>query len=209
VGDGLPDSDYPSSPTSNSSFVLRGMIYVILELLIEHPYHGMHQISAIQIKVGHFTKEDAVRSKDESARYRQKAAIQIAQLLGNDKRAREPWNKIYQSNSTYHALAMVKNDADNRTGRDLTLDKYIESKDLKTRVPVIKVPPATLQVEVRADCNYKSLPVIADFKNKMSIANDLSAPEIIVAIPLYGKRDFSYWALWALLPGLACCRHPS
>lgn len=139
------------------------------------------------MKIGHFMKEDAVRSKDESARSRQKAAIQIAQLLGNDKRAREPWNKIYQSNSTYHALAMVKNDADNRTGRDLTLDKYIESKDLKTRVPVIKVPPATLHVEVRADCNYKSLPVIADFKNKMSIANGLSAPKIVVAIGSDGK----------------------
>ena len=31
----------------------------------------------------------------------------------------------------------------------------------------------------------------------------------IGGIPSCGKTDFSYWALWALLPGLACCRHPS
>ena len=29
------------------------------------------------------------------------------------------------------------------------------------------------------------------------------------SIPSCGRSDFSYWALWALLPGLACCRHPS
>ena len=27
--------------------------------------------------------------------------------------------------------------------------------------------------------------------------------------PFVWQRDFSYWALQALLPGLACCRHPS
>jgi hypothetical protein len=31
----------------------------------------------------------------------------------------------------------------------------------------------------------------------------------IFGIPLCGRSDFSYWALWALPPGLACCRHPS
>ncbi|KAF2112982.1 hypothetical protein BDV96DRAFT_497142 [Lophiotrema nucula] len=160
---------------------------LVFRVCVDHPYHGMHQIFAIQMKVGPITREDAVRSKDESARSRQRAAIQIAQLLSNDKRARSTWSRVHHSDEIYHALAMTKNDQDNKTGRELTLDRYPESVQMKNKIPALKVPPATLQVEVRSDCNYRSLPVIESFKNKMSIANGLSAPKIIVAIGSDGK----------------------
>jgi ataxia telangiectasia mutated family protein len=54
-------------------------------------------------------------------------------------------------------------------------------------VPKLNVPPATLQVEVRANMNYTDLPRIQKFKPTMSIANGLSAPKIITAIGTDGK----------------------
>jgi ataxia telangiectasia mutated family protein len=54
-------------------------------------------------------------------------------------------------------------------------------------VPRLNIPPATLQVEVRANRNYSDLPKIHSFKPKMSIANGLSAPKIITAFGTDGK----------------------
>lgn len=160
---------------------------LVFRICVDHPYHGMHQIFAIQMKVGPITREDVVRSRDELAKSRQRAASTIAQMLSTDKRARAYWAAIFQSNELYHDLAMFKNEADNRQGREISLDKYHESKALLKKIPLLNVPPATLQIEVRPNCDYKNLPKITGFKPKMSIANGLSAPKVITAIGDDGK----------------------
>jgi len=165
--------------------LLRNLVF---RICIEHPYHGMHQIFAIQMKVGNITREDVVRSKDEAARSRQKAANAIADYLGKDSRSRPIWNVISRSNQIYHALAMFKDEKDNRQGREIRLDKYPESRELLQKIPAFNVPPATLQIEVRPDCKYSDLPTIRSWKETMSIANGLSAPKIISAIGSDGKQ---------------------
>ncbi|KAF2744994.1 hypothetical protein M011DRAFT_470010 [Sporormia fimetaria CBS 119925] len=165
---------------------------LVYRICVDHPYHGMYQIFAIQMKV-FMSKEDTVRSKDESAKSRQQAASTIASWLHKDKRAQTRWNSIAQAAGLYHALAMFKNDADNRQGREISLDKYPESKKMVERVPSLNIPPATLQIEVRPDCNYSALPIITGFKSRMGIANGLSAPKIITA---YGSDGRSYKQLF-------------
>ncbi|KAF2466182.1 uncharacterized protein BDR25DRAFT_345757 [Lindgomyces ingoldianus] len=160
---------------------------LVFRICAEHPYHGMHQIFAIQMKVGSITREDVVRSKDESAKSRQRAAAQIAQMLGSDRKAGKYWNVIYQSNGLYHNLAMFKNEQDNRMGRDIALEKYGESKAMLQKIPPMGVPPATLAIEVRASCDYSDLPKIVGFKPRMTIANGLSAPKIITALASDGR----------------------
>lgn len=165
--------------------LLMGLVF---RICVDHPYHGMHQIFAIQMKVGAITREDIVRNKDESARSRQKAAVGLASALGNDKRARVYWSAIYQSNEIYHHLAMFKSEKEStQHGREISLDKYKESKALVHNVPKLNVPPATLQVEVRSNMNYTDLPTITRFKSTMSIANGLSAPKVITAVGTDGK----------------------
>jgi ataxia telangiectasia mutated family protein len=164
------------------------LIDLVFRICKEHPYHGMHQIFAIQMKVGAITREDVVRAKDESARSRQKAADALAKALGQDAESRPYWSSIYQSNEIYHHLAMFKSEKEStQQGREIPLDRYKESKDLVSKVPRLNVPPATLQVEVRQTKNYKDLPRIQKFKPIMSIANGLSAPKIITAIGTDGK----------------------
>lgn len=155
---------------------------LVFRICLEHPYHGMHQIFAIQMKVGAMTREDIVRAKDESARSRQKAASSLAKALGADSRSRLYWSSIFQSNEIYHHLAMFKGEKEaSQQGRELPLDRYKESKELVNRIPKLNVPPATLQIEVRPNMNYTDLPRIASFKPTMSIANGLSAPKVITA----------------------------
>ncbi|KAL1605036.1 Serine/threonine-protein kinase tel1 [Paraconiothyrium brasiliense] len=169
------------------------LTHLVFRICIEHPYHGMHQIFAMQMKTANVTREDIMRSKDEAAKSRQKAADLIARELAKDKRAATIWSYLYRSNEIYHALAMFKDDKEQRSGRDIPLDRYPESKALMQKVPTYKVPPATLQIEVRADMDYSHLPRIVRFKSRMSIANGLSAPKVITAI---GSDGQSYKQLY-------------
>ncbi|KAL6709090.1 Serine/threonine-protein kinase tel1 [Coniothyrium glycines] len=158
------------------------LMSLVFRICTEHPYHGMHQIFAIQMKVAAMSREDIVRSKDESARSRQKAATSLARLLANDGKAGSYWKAIAESNEIYHHLAMFKGEKEaSQQGREIPLDKYKESKDLVNKVPKLRVPPATLQIEVRSNMNYTDLPYIASFKPTMTIANGLSAPKVITA----------------------------
>ena len=159
------------------------LMSLVFRICHDHPYHGMHQIFAIQMKVVAMSREDVVRAKDESARSRQKAATQLAKGLNENEKSRPYWSSISQSNEIYHNLAMFKGEKEStQQGRELPLDRYKESKDLVSRIPKLKVPPATLQVEIRASKDYKDLPRIHKFKPTMSIANGLSAPKVITAI---------------------------
>ncbi|KAF2646142.1 hypothetical protein P280DRAFT_439907 [Massarina eburnea CBS 473.64] len=162
------------------------LLSLVFRICKDHPYHGMHQIFAIQTKVGNYTKEDIVRSKDESARSRQKAAHNIAQLLDKDRSSQAIWRIIYAADEIYHALAMFKDERD-RQGREIPLDRYQESRDLVNKVPGLRVPPPTMQIEVRANMDYSDLPKIAGFSSRMGIANGLSAPKVITAKGSDGK----------------------
>ncbi|KAJ4290197.1 Serine/threonine-protein kinase tel1 [Kalmusia sp. IMI 367209] len=160
---------------------------LVFRICVDHPYHGMHQIFAIRTNVGNFTREDLVRSKDEAAKSRQKAALSIAHELVKNKSSSAIWTALSRSNEIYHALAMFKDDKEQRQGRDISLEKYPESKALILKVPPLRVPPATLQIEVRSNRDYSDLPRIIKFKSRMSIANGLSAPKIITAMGSDGQ----------------------
>ncbi|KAF1947572.1 hypothetical protein EJ02DRAFT_429982 [Clathrospora elynae] len=158
------------------------LMALVFRICVEHPYHGMHHIFAIQMKVGAITREDVVRAKDESAKSRQAAASGLAKALASDTKARSYWSSIFQSNEIYHHLAMFKGEKEStQQGRELQLDRYKESREMVNKVPKLNVPPATLQIEVRPSKNYNDLPRIAGFKSTMGIANGLSAPKVITA----------------------------
>ena len=171
------------------------LTHLVFRICLEHPYHGMHQIFAMHMKTANVTREDLIRSKDEAAKSRQRAAGTIAQELAKDKRTSTIWKCLYRTNEIYHNLAMFKDDKEQRQGRDILLDRYSESRVLMQQVPKYNVPPATLQIEVRSDMDYSNLPRIVRFRSRMSIANGLSAPKIITAQGSDG-RDYKQ---------LVCC----
>lgn len=145
---------------------------LVLRICVDHPYHGMHQIYAGAMPLA---------VKDDAAKSRNTAAKQIAQMLKNDRRARPYWHAIHESNTCYHELALTKGE-DYKTGREQSLEKNPVSKKLMQKVPGLKVPPATMTIDIRADCDYSDVPKITGFRPRMTIANGLSAPKIITAL---------------------------
>ena len=145
---------------------------LVFRICVDHPYHGMHQIYAGAMPLA---------VKDDAAKSRNTAAKQIAQMLKNDQRARPYWHAIHESNTCYHELALTKGE-DHKTGREQLLEKNTVSKKLMQKVPGLKVPPATMAIDIRANCDYSDVPKITGFRPRMTIANGLSAPKIITAL---------------------------
>jgi ataxia telangiectasia mutated family protein len=70
----------------------------------------------------------------------------------------------------------------------ITVNMVPKAKEMAETVTARRVPPATMSVDIRLDCDYSSVPVVARYRDDIRIANGLSAPKIMVAIGTDGKE---------------------
>jgi len=87
----------------------------------------------------------------------------------------------------YHNLAIYKEGDELLSGKDYNIAKVAVGDRMLKTVPAQKVPPATLTIKLRPDCNYSSVPKVYAFKKTMRIANGLSCPKIISAVATDGQ----------------------
>jgi len=153
---------------------------LVLRICIDHPYHGMYQLFA-----GSKTKG----GKDETALSRNAAAIKITEQLKAHKRASIPWTALHNTNISFVRFAGEKlDDPSTKQGSKVLLRKFATGQRLEQDVLKQKVPPPTARIELRADCDYSSVPFIARFQPEFTVANGISAPKIVTAIGTDGKK---------------------
>jgi ataxia telangiectasia mutated family protein len=155
------------------------LLALVRRIAQDHPYHGLYQIfSASKVKTG----------KDPNSDSRQRAAVKLVnQLKGNDSDERR-WIAVHNSSVNYIRLAMEKFDAKYKPGSKVLLEMTEVGKALETQVPEYKVPPPTMTIPLREDCDYSNVPVITSFSPDMSIASGVSAPKIITCITSDGAK---------------------
>ncbi len=153
---------------------------LVLRVCMDHPYHGMYQIFA-----GSKTKG----GRDELALSRHAAAGKIVSRLKTDKQAQAIWVAVNNSNVCFVKFAIERLDERKyKPGTKVPLRKVPHGQPLEHDVPSQKVPPPTLRLALRADCNYTDVPVIARFHPDMTIASGVSAPKILVAVGTDGLK---------------------
>lgn len=153
---------------------------LVLRICIDHPYHGMYQIFA-----GSKTKG----GKDETALARNAAANNIVNQLKANKKAASTWLAVHNTNISFVRFATdkmenlkIKSGAkealqDLETGRKL-------GRDLRSQ----KIPPPTMKIPLRADCDYRDVPTIAKLQPEFTVASGISMPKIVTAIGTDGLR---------------------
>lgn len=151
---------------------------LVYRVCIDHPYHGMYQI---------FSGASAQGIKDQSSKSRQEATLQLSQRLQNESGAQSRWNTISYVHGLYDQTAAAGGKNEFATGQELKLEDYPYTREMARRVPKLKIPPITLHINARSDCNYESLPHIHRFRSMMKIAGGLSKPKIITAIGSDGQ----------------------
>ena len=153
---------------------------LVLKICVEHPYHGMYQVFA-----GSKTKG----GKDETALSRNAAATNIVNQLKNNKRASPTWLAVHNTNINYVRFAIEKvDDANIRPGSKVPLRKSAAGQKLDQDVTTLRVPPPTMKIELRADCDYSRVPLITKFQPEFTVASGISMPKILTAIASDGLK---------------------
>ncbi|KAI9790800.1 MAG: Serine/threonine-protein kinase tel1 [Peltula sp. TS41687] len=152
---------------------------LILRICTDHPYHGMYQIFSTS-KSGDKDKEKGREKDKDKSRYA--AASKVAALLKKNKSTSGKWQAIFNTNMYYTRLAMERLNDRPKTGGGLPLRKLQSGQRFEKDIVANRIPPPTMKIQVRPDCDYSSLPVVARYLPSFYIEGGVSAPKIITAI---------------------------
>ncbi len=153
---------------------------LVLRICVDHPYHGMYQIFA-----GSKTKG----GKDETALARHAAANNIVNHLKATKKASATWLAIHNTNISFVRFAADKmEDLKIKPGAKVPLRKSATGQRLEQDLHSQRIPPPTMKIPLRVDCDYRDVPTIAKFQSEFTVASGISMPKIVTAIGTDGLK---------------------
>lgn len=142
---------------------------LIARICTDHPHHGTYQILALS----------KARPKDTVSTKRQASVLKIVDQLKGNERSRAMFQKLSSATSSYGKLALYKMDKTKSNKYALTSLPLVIYGKFHTEIPNGKIPPPTMQIDVRNDCDYQGLPVLEKFDPEFTIASGISAPKVL------------------------------
>lgn len=152
---------------------------LILRICIEHPYHGMYQI---------FASSKSKGGRDPASLSRYQAAGKLVEKLKNDPSSGPTWIAIHNTNISYVRFAADKLDEKYKSGARVPLQTLPTGQRLEQDATIQKLPPPTMKIELRVDCNYSDVPKVVKFSSEFIVASGVSAPKIVTALATDGLR---------------------
>ncbi|KAI9801156.1 MAG: hypothetical protein M1825_003430 [Sarcosagium campestre] len=154
------------------------LFQLVLRICIDHPYHGMYQIFSTS----------RGRSKGEQAVSRVAASVKLISRLKKHVSASRTWAAVHNTNHHYARLAAEKLDSKYKAGARIQIRKSALLTKMEHEIPKLGVPPLTMVIALRPDCDYSKTATITRFSSEFSVAGGLSAPKIITVIASDGVR---------------------
>ena len=147
---------------------------LVLRICIDHPYHGMYHIFAASKTKG---------GRDQTALARHSAAVKVVNQLKSNKRAGPTWIAIHNANISYVRFAAEKLDETKFKPKSKgLLRKLSTGQRLEQDVTNQKIPPPTMKIQLRADCDYSKIPLLVRFLPEFTVASGISVPKIVTAV---------------------------
>jgi ataxia telangiectasia mutated family protein len=152
---------------------------LIFRICVDHPFHGMYQI---------FASSKSKGGKDQSALSRNRAAGKLVEGLKNDRRIGATWVAVHNTNISYVRFAVDKPDEKLKSGARVPLRKLQTGERLEQDAATQRLPPPTMNIEIRVDCDYSGVPKLIRYHPEFTIASGVSAPKIVSAFASNGLR---------------------
>ncbi|CAG7979258.1 unnamed protein product [Penicillium salamii] len=151
---------------------------LVYRICVEHPFHGMYQL---------FASSKSKGGKDQSSQSRYQAANQLVNRLRNDSEIGPTWVSVHNANITYVRFAVDKPESKYKSGAKVPLKSLDTGEKLAKDIPGYKLPPPTMKISLRVDCDYSQVPTISKFNPEFTIASGVSAPKIVTAVASNGE----------------------
>ncbi|KAL1966845.1 hypothetical protein VTN77DRAFT_3810 [Rasamsonia byssochlamydoides] len=152
---------------------------LIFRICVEHPYHGMYQI---------FASSKSRGGKDQTSLSRYQAAGKLVEKLRNDRHAGPTWVAIHNTNISYVRFAADRLEEKVKSGAKVPLRKLATGQRLEQDATSQRLPPPTMRIELRVDCNYSDVPKVVKFSPEFTVASGVSAPKIVTVLATDGLR---------------------
>ena len=152
---------------------------LVYRICAEHPFHGMYQL---------FASSKSKGGKDESSLARNSAASKLVEALKSDKRIGLTWVALHNTNISYVRFAADRGDGKLKSGAKVLLRKHPTGKRLEEDAVAAKLPPPTMHIDIRVNCDYRDVPKLARYHPEFTLASGVSAPKIVTAIATNGLR---------------------
>ena len=156
---------------------------LLLRICCDHPYHGMYQVFVSSKTRG--------AKNDEIAASRNAAATKLSKRLIDQPSVSKIWIAIHNSSIAFVHFAQERlEEKKHKAGAKVSLQELKTGPKLVQAVgqSSTKIPPPTMRIPLRTDCNYSSIPTFSKFEPLFSIAGGISAPKIITIIDSEGQR---------------------
>lgn len=161
-------------------------------ICVDHPFHGMYQI---------FASSKSRGGKDETSLSRHRAANKLVERLRADDNIRSTYMAVHNVNINYVRFASDKPDDKLKSGAKVPLKKLLSGQRLEQDTTTYKLPPPTMKIALRVDCDYSSVPILTRFSPEFTIASGVSAPKIVTAIASDGQRYKQLVCLFLFISG--------
>jgi ataxia telangiectasia mutated family protein len=153
---------------------------LVVRICVDHPYHGMYQV---------FASSKTKGGKDQAALSRNAAALNIVARIKANKRSGHTWLSVHNSNINFVRFASEKlDDSKYKPGSKVPLRKSINGPKLEQDIPSHPIPPPTMKIKLRADCDYSKTPLIVSYQSEFTIASGISMPKILTAFASDGRK---------------------
>lgn len=152
---------------------------VVFRICVDHPYHGMYQI---------FASSKSKGGKDQTAMARHQAANKLVDKIKASRKASSTWVALHNSNIVFVRFAGERLDEKVKQGAKVNLAKSVWGKRLEQDATNQKIPPPTMTVDLRPDCDYSRVPRIVKFQSEFTVASGISAPKIVTALASDGLK---------------------
>lgn len=152
---------------------------LVYRICVDHPFHGMYQI---------FASSKSKGGKDPSSHSRFRAATQLVDRLRDDAQIGLTWIAVHNVNISHVRFAVDKPDSKYKSGAKVPLEKLETGHRLTLDIIKYKLPPPTMKIDLRVDCDYSNVPTTSKFNHEFTIASGVSAPKIVTVIASNGEK---------------------
>ncbi|OQN97437.1 hypothetical protein B0A48_16596 [Cryoendolithus antarcticus] len=157
------------------------LLKLTIRMCAAHPYHGVHHV---YVSTNQAAKSAA--QKDPDALLRFDAAIAVRQQLEHKSKAF--FVNLFSASSSYKVLATHMLDQHDRQPGKRPLSSINIAQTVARRTPNLKVPPPTIDLPLRPDGDYKDVPVMVRFEDKLQIMSGNSSPKVLTTWTSDGRQ---------------------
>ena len=151
---------------------------LILRICNDHPFHGMYNI---------FTSSKSKTANDPVSLSRNAAAAKVVGELKSHKRTGPTWVAVHNSNVNYVRFAAERVEKAKQNMK-MALSQTTHGRKLEQDARSSNIPPPTMKIQLRADCDYRGLPTIHKYSPNFSFASGISMPKVVTAIASDGRK---------------------